>query len=130
MKHPLVPEYNASKPTYNRIGYILRKSGEYKKTGNDEILVDIANMALYDYVEGTHPKKHLDDTTYPKNIEYDKIDDRMEYIYEKAKEYMETGNDAIFVDIANAAFYEFVKGEHPQKNFKAEDDTSHMEKIP
>ena len=48
-----------SKPRYDRIGTLLRRAEEYRKTGNDELLVDIANTAMLEFVEGTHPKKHF-----------------------------------------------------------------------
>jgi len=31
----------------------------YEKTGNDELLVDIANYALLEFEAGKHPKKHF-----------------------------------------------------------------------
>ena len=51
-----------SKPQYDRISDILRRAKEYKKTGNDELLADIANAALLEYVEGDHPQKHFRST--------------------------------------------------------------------
>ena len=46
------------KPQYNRVADIVRRSEEYTATGNDELLVDIANLALLEFVEGCHPHKH------------------------------------------------------------------------
>lgn len=51
-----------SKPQYDRISDILRRAREYQKTGNDELLVDIANTALLEFVEGEHPRKHFRST--------------------------------------------------------------------
>jgi len=50
---------SASKPQYDRISEIIQRAKQYRETGNDELLVDIANMALLEYVEGVHPQKHF-----------------------------------------------------------------------
>ena len=41
------------------IDYIQRKLKQYKKTGNTEMLVDIANLALVEFVVGDHKYKHF-----------------------------------------------------------------------
>jgi hypothetical protein len=55
------------KPVYDRLGAIEEKLKEYRLTGNDELLVEIATGAMCEFVEGTHPKKHFaagDDTKH------------------------------------------------------------------
>lgn len=47
------------KPEYDRIESAMRRLKEYRKTGNDEHLVDVANIMLLEFVEGTHPNKHF-----------------------------------------------------------------------
>ncbi len=47
------------KPNYDRIESIIKRAHNYKSSGNDELLVDIANLALCEYEEGTHPSKHF-----------------------------------------------------------------------
>lgn len=47
------------KGVYDCIGSIVRRAAKYRATGNDELLVDIANLALVEYVKGAHPKKHF-----------------------------------------------------------------------
>lgn len=49
----------ASKPKYNRLAAMRKKLEEYVLTGNDELLVDIANLSLLEFEEGAHPKKHF-----------------------------------------------------------------------
>jgi len=39
-------------------GYLLFKLGMYKKTGNTEFLVDVANLALLEFKNGRHSNKH------------------------------------------------------------------------
>lgn len=49
------------------IGSMKKRLALYEKTGNDEILVDIANIAMVEFVNGSHPKKHfksIDDGTH------------------------------------------------------------------
>lgn len=41
------------------IGYILDKLEEYDQTGNLEMLVDLANLAMVEYLHSDHPKKHF-----------------------------------------------------------------------
>lgn len=55
------------KPSYNRISSVLSKTWEYMRTGNDELLVDVADLCLMEFEEGKHPKKHWkagDDTAH------------------------------------------------------------------
>lgn len=47
------------KPQYNRVESIEKRILLYKKTGNTEFLVDIANLCLCEFVEGKHPNKHF-----------------------------------------------------------------------
>ena len=41
------------------IDYIQAKLNEYKDTGNTEMLVDIANLAMVEFVHSDHPNKHF-----------------------------------------------------------------------
>ena len=47
------------KPKYDRVASIIKRLELYRQTGNREYLVDCANLALVEYVEGNHPKKHF-----------------------------------------------------------------------
>jgi len=46
------------KPRYDRVGDAIRRLREYADTGSLELLVDVANLALLEFVEGKHPKRH------------------------------------------------------------------------
>ena len=59
------------KPTYDRISSIIKRISNYKDTGNKEMLVDVANLCLLEYVECHHPKVHFhseDDGEHVKTI--------------------------------------------------------------
>ena len=59
------------KPQFDRMSYIQRIIIEYNETGNLECLVDIANLALVEFVEGIHPKRHfkaVDDGDHAESI--------------------------------------------------------------
>ena len=59
------------KPKYDRPNCMINRLNLYKETGNLEHLVDIANLALLEYVEGDHPDKHwnvVDDHDYHTKI--------------------------------------------------------------
>jgi len=49
----------SGKPQYDRMDDILRRVGVYRRTGNVDMLFDIANAALLEFVEGVHPLRHL-----------------------------------------------------------------------
>ena len=48
------------KKKYNRILGIQKRLDQYALSGNLENLVDIANLALVEYVEGDQPNRHWD----------------------------------------------------------------------
>jgi len=48
-----------AKGKYSNLKSIRQRLDLYQKTGNDEILVDIANLAMVEFVNGNHPKKHF-----------------------------------------------------------------------
>lgn len=67
LRYGLLQEPN--KPHYDHLKSIIKRAHLYGQTGNDELLVDIANLALVEYVEGIHPNKHFeshDDTEHCK----------------------------------------------------------------
>lgn len=47
------------KVRFDRISNIIKRCEIYQETGNDELLVDIANMAALEFEEGIHPLKHI-----------------------------------------------------------------------
>lgn len=46
------------KLVYDRLSSIRRRLMNYECSGNLELLVDIANLALCEFVEGQHPNRH------------------------------------------------------------------------
>lgn len=44
---------------YDNIGSIKKRIAKYELTGNDEILVDCANLCMCEFVNGVHPDKHF-----------------------------------------------------------------------
>jgi len=47
------------KPTYANIPSMIKRLQAYETDGNDEHLVDVANLCLCEFIEGTHPLKHF-----------------------------------------------------------------------
>jgi hypothetical protein len=47
------------KPYFDRVRGIKKRLEQYEETGNLECLVDVGNLALLEYVEGTHPRRHF-----------------------------------------------------------------------
>lgn len=47
------------KPKYDRIESIRKRLNEYERAGNDELLVDVANLCVLEFEEGEHPTKHF-----------------------------------------------------------------------
>ena len=48
-----------NKPKYDRIADMEKRIYLYRRTGNTEYLVDIANLSLVEFVEGEHKTKHF-----------------------------------------------------------------------
>jgi hypothetical protein len=44
---------------FDNIRDAVRRLQEYQKTGNDELLVDAANLCLIEFEVGVHPGKHF-----------------------------------------------------------------------
>jgi hypothetical protein len=44
---------------YHHLDSAKRRIALYEKTGNDELLVDVANMMMAEFLLGRHPDKHL-----------------------------------------------------------------------
>lgn len=56
---------------FNRMDHCIKKIKEYKKTGNQELLVDIANFCMVEFIKSEHPTSHfnsLDDSEHSKEI--------------------------------------------------------------
>ena len=51
-----------NKPEYNRIVAIHKRMWEFVRSGNKELLVDIANFCLLEFVETKHPAAHFQAT--------------------------------------------------------------------
>ena len=59
------------KPNYNRVSSISKRLALYQETGNKEYLVDIAAIAMVEFVESKHPKAHFraqDDSEHVETI--------------------------------------------------------------
>lgn len=50
---------SSDKPQYARIEAMHNKLNEYDETGNLELLVDVGNLSMCEFVESHHPKKHF-----------------------------------------------------------------------
>jgi len=48
-----------NRTTEQVLSNIEKRIKEYRKTGNDELLVDVANLAMKEFVVGKHPNKHF-----------------------------------------------------------------------
>ena len=53
------PLHAPGKRPWNRPAGIAKRLAQYIRTGNTEYLVDVANLALLEFEEGTHPTKHF-----------------------------------------------------------------------
>lgn len=60
---------NKNKDKIKRVDQILYLANKYKDTGNDELLVDIANFAMMEFEEGIHPNKHFESLDDSKHAE-------------------------------------------------------------
>ena len=61
-----------NKPKYDRVSSMIKRIELYAETHNTEHLVDVANLAMMEFVEGDHPDKHfcaIDDGAHTKTIQ-------------------------------------------------------------
>lgn len=54
-----MPLSEQPKGHYNNMGSAERRLNQWKETGNDELLVDIANLCMVEFMKGVHPNKHF-----------------------------------------------------------------------
>ena len=52
----------AGKPKYDRMASIRARLNAYEVSGNLELLIDVANLCVCEFVEGTHPLRHWNST--------------------------------------------------------------------
>lgn len=57
------------KDRIDRISHMKHLINKYDKTGNDELLVDLANFAMMEFEEGVHPNKHFESIDDGKHAE-------------------------------------------------------------
>ena len=48
-----------NKPKYDYVDSIIKRAEMYRKTGNQEYLVDIANCCLVEFAQNGHPNAHF-----------------------------------------------------------------------
>ena len=66
------------KPKYDRVSMILKRLQAYKDGGNLEHLVDIANLAELEFIEGDHPLRHFH--SQDQGIDQGKATERSGYV--------------------------------------------------
>jgi len=54
------PFATQNRTTTEMLDSIIRRAMEYKEKGNDELLVDIANLCMKEFAVGNHPNKHFE----------------------------------------------------------------------
>lgn len=53
------PISDQKKGLMDNIGSIEKRIKKYKISGNDELLVDVANICMVEFMKGNHPLKHF-----------------------------------------------------------------------
>ncbi|MDD3037920.1 hypothetical protein [Bacteroides sp.] len=48
-----------NKPDYDRVSSVIQRMKQFQKTGNKELLVDVANLCLLEFVECKRPNAHF-----------------------------------------------------------------------
>lgn len=48
-----------NKSQYNRVESMLKRLHKYNESGNKEVLIDVANLCLLEFVECHHPLQHF-----------------------------------------------------------------------
>lgn len=58
LRYGTIEENRKRKKKYNRLDSVRKRLDRYSMTGNDELLVDCANLLLLEFELGQHPHKH------------------------------------------------------------------------
>lgn len=112
------------KPAYDNVGSIRRRLAKYHEDGNLEHMVDTANIALVEYVEGKHPNRHVGETGLDPQYEDGALSISMLLSY-----YTNTGDVAWLVEVACAALTEWLFGAHPRRHFATGDGDIHSQAV-
>ena len=47
------------KPRYDRVSSMIKRLSNFQENGNKELLVDVANLCMLEFVECNHPNAHF-----------------------------------------------------------------------
>lgn len=65
--------YDKNRPRHDNVKSMRKRLGQYLQTGNQELLVDVANLCMVEYVRpGSHPHPHwapVDDGEHVETME-------------------------------------------------------------
>ena len=108
---------DSSKGSFDCIGSILKRLALYREVGNDELLVDIANLALVEHRHSRHPGLH-----YGAKDRLPARGSRLDTIEACCAEFKKTGSKQLLIYIGDLAACEFMWGSHSKKHFHFCDD--------
>lgn len=117
------------KKQFNRTGSILRRLQIYQAEGNQELLVDIFNMALLEYEERPETKD-LSNLNFGQPIIEDYTDIPL-LCDDYSRELVSTKERSVFrlVLIGYLCLKEFNEKTHPNAHFEAADDKYHTQEL-
>lgn len=115
----------ANKPAYDNVGSILRRLKAYARDGNSEHMVDTANIALVEYVEGKHPQRNQLPADLHYAAEASGYLDINDQIRSQLSRYVANGNVLHLVQVAALAHGEFLYSAHPKAHFATGDGDIH-----
>lgn len=113
------------KPNYDRMGSIERRVQIYLDTGNTEPFVDIANLAMMEYVEAPRPFSQ-DSTAVAPWKRQKRAKTHPEFILQVSAYHRRRGSDLNLIYIAISALQEFNAPSHPSAHFEAADGGEHV----
>lgn len=106
-----------NKPAYDNVGSIRRRLKKHAADGNLEHMVDVANIALVEFVDCRHPRKH-----------YAALNRHASWTMMCClREYELTANLSTLILIARFAHDEFLHGTHPLRHFATGDGDLHTQ---
>lgn len=111
------------KPAYDNVGSIRRRLDKYHQDGNLEHMVDTANIALVEYVEGKHPSRHIGAPR--ERLSANGAADISELLFY----YTKTGDLSWLVEVAYSALWEWLHGTHPRRHFATGDGDIHSQAV-
>lgn len=111
----------ANKPKFDRMGSVSRRLCSFQQTGNLELMVDVANICLVEWVEGSTPER----APFYRFSKWPLFSNWFEGISQRVEMYSATFQKDLLPQIAAMCMKEFMNASAENRSFESIDDGEH-----